>query len=1218
MSKKKPNFLPKHLSILLSLGLSVNAWSAISPQSPFSQIPLHLQNSSTVTTAAVKPNLALILDNSSSMLKTLDGKTKITHLLNTATWVLDKYGTKFNWVILPTTDPAGIPLSVNNQHYLKNKQSIVSYYLRELEKKLRGEPNKWRFGMNLSDMKQFVQNRAGTTASMNTRFTMRDGRPSNYMTVSGNSPLISRYLDALFILQQGMEYRCQKNYAVLFSDGVPTDNLMAGKYSYTDLTTGQKKEINSLASLIPNYGAYGQSPILEPYTHTYNDATLTWLAIRDNNWTAMKNDRNLATGNKKFPLGIYRYQHPDIEGYLNRAKQLQPSKTPIFGKYYCKDDLGCQYLIPPNAVTNANAVGIAQFLTESVKLGDLKTNARDGVDAAGKPWDDPVFYDEKIGGLHGRQTIETFAIGYADSPMSRSYLKAFSPSNDYKDIVAKNEADLRQQFDKIFSKISEDVQSSLPPQSFSSFAPALSHKDNSTKLPDMAAAVRLILENGASEIYFYKVNNKIISDDYTVPNYAGRKTLIHDGNRAQWVERFSGSNAFFDLNSSKPDEWRTAMLPWITRSTDDNIIANMGGLSMKYRNRNGESNGPRNMGDIIGSGIVAYGPLEFARKRYLVTAANDGMIYLFKSSSNANHPYDLKLNYIPAAMERQSSEDTLAKHFKYIANADYVTPRPARANASLVPHQYMVNGGFVIRTMDSTGPEQTLMALNMGQGGRGTVALNLGGPDRRDAGRMVGIDAPQSDWENTVPLFETPKGADNMMGYTIGKPTIGRIAMERSVSKDGKATLDTKLHDVRQSVFIGSGILNPSGGKTNTESALYVYNAIADLNVGIQNGSTPVSAVKSKAGDLVKKIAVPAELGKGGLAEPTIVDIDFDGAIDIVYAGDYGGNLYRFDLRGKPNEWTVKKIFQTAANQPITSAPAVLRDEKNRYVVIFGTGSDLYQEDLKDKSIQAVYGIYDDLTNFEPQVKQVSGLVQQTFTEVHNQQIGKQTFDLRTLTDNPIGDNPQGWYFNLTPSERVVVKPHMLLKTAIITTRSYKFTEKNVNNGSNGSKPDLCLAAESSVQSSGESWIMQVKADNGGNLPGKDGDDIYGFVDITRQNTGGSSRNTHTADLIPSGTKIVDGGLSGIELDATPTKANGLKNSTTVEGDASGSGQDPDLRPGGGEAAQRCLPDEDNFAALTNSGGSKGVENLFNLIGLKCSEVKGSGHIRRLSWREIF
>lgn len=657
------------------------------------------------------------------------------------------------------------------------------------------------------------------------------------------------------------------------------------------------------------------------------------------------------------------------------------------------------------------------------------------------------------------------------------------------------------------------------------------------------------------------------------------------------------------------------MLPWITRSKDDSLIAGMSGLSMKYRNRNGENNGPRNMGDIIGSGIVAYGPLEFARKRYLVTAANDGMIYLFKSSSNANHPYDLKLNYIPAAMERQSSEDTLAKHFKYIANADYVTPRPARANASLVPHQYMVNGGFVIRTMDATGPEQTLMALNMGQGGRGTVALNLGGPDRKDAGRMVGIDASPSEWENTVPLFETPKGAGNMMGYTIGKPTIGRIAMERSVSKDGKATLDTKLHDVRQSVFVGSGILNPSRGKTDTESALYVYNAITNLNVGIQNGSTPAPAVQSKAGDLVQKIAVPADIGKGGLAEPTIVDIDFDGTIDIVYAGDYGGNLYRFDLRGKPGEWTVKKIFQTAANQPITSAPAVLRDEQNRYVVIFGTGSDLYQEDLKDTSMQAVYGIYDDLTNFNPQVKQVGGLVQQTFTEVHNQQIGKQMFDLRTLTDNPIGNDPQGWYFNLTPSERVVVKPHMLLKTAIITTRSYKFTEKNVNNGSNGSKPDLCLAAESSVQSSGESWIMQVKADNGGNLPGKDGDDIYGFIDLTRQNTGGSSRNTHTVDLIPSGTKIVDGGLSGIEVDATPTKANGLKNATTVEGDASGSGQDTDL--GNTKIGERCLPDEDNFAALTNSGGSKGVENLFNLIGLKCSAVKG-GHIRRLSWREIF
>ena len=84
---------------------------------------------------------------------------------------------------------------------------------------------------------------------------------------------------------------------------------------------------------------------------------------------------------------------------------------------------------------------------------------------------------------------------------------------------------------------------------------------------------------------------------------------------------------------------------------------------------------------------------------------------------------------------------------------------------------------------------------------------------------------------------------------------------------------------------------------------------------------------------------IPAPNGKGGLSTPTLVDTDFDGIVDIAYAGDRYGNMFRFDLRGKtPSEWSAQMIFQGSGNQPITSAPAVSRRGKDKYVVIFWYG----------------------------------------------------------------------------------------------------------------------------------------------------------------------------------------------------------------------------------------------------------------------------------------
>ncbi|HEZ3327048.1 TPA: pilus assembly/adherence protein PilC, partial [Neisseria meningitidis] len=177
-----------------------------------------------------------------------------------------------------------------------------------------------------------------------------------------------------------------------------------------------------------------------------------------------------------------------------------------------------------------------------------------------------------------------------------------------------------------------------------------------------------------------------------------------------------------------------------------------------------------------------------------------------------------------------------------------------------------------------------------------------------------------------VSLFDVKNDDKNnngvKLGYTVGTPQIG------------------KTHDGKYAAFLASGYATKDINSTENQTALYVY----DLE---NNNGTPIA-----------KIEVTG--GKGGLSSPTLVDKDLDGTVDIAYAGDRGGSMYRFDLSGNdPTKWSARTIFQ--GTKPITSAPAISQ-LKDKRVVIFGTGSDLSEDDVDNTDEQHIYGIFDDDT----------------------------------------------------------------------------------------------------------------------------------------------------------------------------------------------------------------------------------------------------------------
>ncbi|EMU2197703.1 pilus assembly/adherence protein PilC, partial [Neisseria gonorrhoeae] len=321
-------------------------------------------------------------------------------------------------------------------------------------------------------------------------------------------------------------------------------------------------------------------------------------------------------------------------------------------------------------------------------------------------------------------------------------------------------------------------------------------------------------------------------------------------------------------------------------------------------------------------------------------------------------------------------DSTLAQELRAFAEKGYVGDR------------YGVDGGFVLRriTDDQDRQKHFFMFGAMGLGGRGAYALDL---TKIDSNNLTGVSMfdVQNDKNNNKNDSNRVK-----LGYTVGTPQIGK-------TRSGK-----------YAAFLASGYAAKNIGSGDNTTALYVYD--------LENGS----------GSLIKKIEVQG--GKGGLSSPTLVDKDLDGTVDIAYAGDRGGNMYRFDLSNSDSsKWSAKVIFE--GDKPITSAPAVSRLADKR-VVIFGTGSDLSEQDVVDKDQQYIYGIFDDdkgTVKVTVQNGTGGGLLEQVLKEENK------TLFLNKGSD---GSGSKGWVVKLKEGQRVTVKPTVVLRTAFVTIRKYK------------------------------------------------------------------------------------------------------------------------------------------------------------------------------------
>lgn len=217
--------------------------------------------------------------------------------------------------------------------------------------------------------------------------------------------------------------------------------------------------------------------------------------------------------------------------------------------------------------------------------------------------------------------------------------------------------------------------------------------------------------------------------------------------------------------------------------------------------------------------------------------------------------------------------------------------------------------------------KKTLLVGGLGKGGKGYYGIDITGA------RRISSEAELSDRI----LWEFPKDPDSDMGYSFSKPVI-----------------------------------------VKSNSASHPWVVIFGNGYGSDSGKSALFVISPQSGAVIKKI--DADTGPdNGLSSPVAIDVTYDGRVDFVYAGDLLGKLWKFDLSDRSiDNWKVafckdsvpQPLFEakgpSGSTQSITIRPDVMyHPDKHGFIICFGTGKYLGENDFNDTSVQSIYGIWD-------------------------------------------------------------------------------------------------------------------------------------------------------------------------------------------------------------------------------------------------------------------
>ena len=515
----------------------------------------------------------------------------------------------------------------------------------------------------------------------------------------------------------------------------------------------------------------------------------------------------------------------------------------------------------------------------------------------------------------------------------------------------------------------------------------------------------------AAEQLDSKINSS--SDSRVIVTYKNNGDATSTGIPFQWAE----------LNTTQQGLLDTPQPTGVAASTNTFGDERLAYLRGQYQNEGSNGNNGEfreradvggKLGDIVHSTPVFVGKPQFLnrsggaypttslyadfvaakanRPEVTYVGANDGLLHAFNTSDGSE-----LFAYVPDILMKDLSELTDPNY----AHRFYVDLSPAINDVYFTPTRG-TNAGAL--------SWNTVLVGGLGAGGKGYYALNVTNPADLDT---------EAEAKNNV-MWEFSEADDggvgnSDLGFTFSQPIITMSNLD-----DGSG------NKVWVAIF-GNGYNSTSA---DGDSALYILR----LDGGLDGVWTPnVDFFKVSTGyGKAESADTHTPNGIGGVRA---VDINSDGTVDYVYAGDLQGNLYRFDLTSSiATNWTnAPKLLFTARYkagdafprdivQPITTSPVVVEhpDNPGELIVITATGSWMTTDDATNTEIQSIYGIWDDMSN-NPTVSMSSTsnqLVEQVFTNYSTLEDG---YTVRSLTNNAVNwkntgnaaNKVKGWYIDL-------------------------------------------------------------------------------------------------------------------------------------------------------------------------------------------------------------
>lgn len=409
-------------------------------------------------------------------------------------------------------------------------------------------------------------------------------------------------------------------------------------------------------------------------------------------------------------------------------------------------------------------------------------------------------------------------------------------------------------------------------------------------------------------------------------------------------------------------------------------------------------------------------------------------------------------------------------------------------NLAVTPyvHDYYVDGSVNIATILS-GSKRVLVGA-LGAGGKGLYALDITGSARLAPSTETAA-ATNILWEITPTSINNAASASyTNLGYTYANPTLAKVG-----------GTDT--------VIVGNGYNN--GG--DYQAYLYIINA---------NTGALISAIRAGTSG--------SAASPNGLSTPVAIDTNNDGNVEIVYAGDLNGTMWKFNLGAS----TATALLTTSPAQPITMSPGVAKHPNGGYMVNFATGGMLVAADMTDPTVFAAYGIWDGAPAANT-VMLTQTLTERCYTSGAAVAATPCANRVRTVSNNQPNwasgaSNHKGWRVALPAGEKVVGDG------SFIENGRFYF---------NGYNPTVANTVQTSTVY-GENWLMELDYLSGGsnnaNLPFLDMSSNHLLDDDDRVKF--ATPPTIATDAIPIGKMIGMGVMSQPVLVQLSTLNNTLFN----------------------------------------------------------------------------